>query len=373
LDVDKYYAINLKRTVILRREIEKKIGDNVALNRDESLYLLRDCPIHSLGEMANNLNADKNSNKVFFNVNRHINLTNVCVARCEFCAFSRDKEDTDAYVFSEDEVLTRVKESLPLGISEVHIVSGLHPDLPFDYYLDMIKKIRGIAPDVHIQGFTAVEIVYFADIAGISVKKVLELLKDAGLGSMPGGGAEVFSPRIRKELCPKKASGEEWLEVMKEAHGIGLKSNATMLFGHIETDEEVVDHLLMLREVQDQTGNFQSFIPLPFHPQNTKMPEFNMPSGYEILRVLAASRLILNNFEHIKAFWIMMGMKLAQLSLHFGVDDLDGTVVEEKITHSAGATTPEAISRDELIRLIKESGKTPVERDTLYQELRTYN
>jgi aminodeoxyfutalosine synthase len=357
---------------MLKKEIEKKLIDNASLNREECLYLLEECSIHTLGELANKLNYKKNKDKVFFNVNRHINLTNICVSRCSFCAFSRDKEDDDAYVLSEEDVLNKVSESLPLGISEVHIVGGLHPDLPFEYYLDILKKIKSVSSDIHIQGFTAVEIVYFSKITKLTIPKVLEKLREAGLGSMPGGGAEIFSPRVRKELCPNKASGEEWREVMMEAHRIGLKSNATMLFGHIETSEEIVEHLLSLRKIQEMTGNFQSFIPLPFHPKNTMMKNFNRPSGYEILRILAVSRLILNNFFHIKAFWIMIGLRLAQLSLHFGVDDLDGTVVEENITHSAGATTPEEISRDELIRLIRESGKTPVERDTLYQQIRVY-
>lgn len=346
--------------------------DNAALSCRECLHLLHDCSIHELGEMANRSNLSKNKGKVYFNVNRHINLTNVCISRCKFCAFSKDKDEKDAYVLSVEDVLTKVKESLPIGITEVHVVSGLNPDLPFDYYLDVLRAVKKFAPQLHVQGFTAVEIHYFARIAGISVRRVLEMMKEAGLDSLPGGGAEVFSPRIRKELCPKKATGPEWQKVMVEAHRLGMKSNATMLFGHIETDEEIVDHLLSLRELQDKTGGFQSFIPLPFHPQLTKMDGFEKPTGYEILKMLAVSRLVLDNFSHIKAFWIMMGLRLAQLSLKYGVDDLDGTVVEEKITHSAGATTPEDISRQELVRLIKEMDRVPVERDTLYNEIKQY-
>ncbi|MFH1288427.1 MAG: aminofutalosine synthase MqnE [bacterium] len=357
---------------MMKNNIRKKIEDNAALNREECLYLFQDCSIHEMGEMANEVNSRKNKNKVFFNVNRHINLTNICVSRCKFCAFSRDKDEKDAYVFSVDDVLAKVKESLPMGITEVHIVSGLHPDLPFDYYLDILRAVKKFAPSLHIQGFTAVEIHYFAKITGLSISKVLEMMKDAGLGSLPGGGAEVFSPRIRQELCPKKAVGPEWLDVMAEAHRLGMKSNATMLFGHIETHEEIIDHLLSLRNLQDKTGGFQSFIPLPFHPQYTEMEDFEKPTGHEILKMLAVSRLVLNNFSHIKAFWIMMGLRLAQLSLKYGVNDLDGKVVEEKITHSAGATTPEDIPRQELIRLIKEMDRIPVERDTLYNEIKQY-
>ncbi|MDD5772284.1 MAG: aminofutalosine synthase MqnE [bacterium] len=356
----------------MKKNIRKKINDNAALNRDECLYLFQGCSIHELGEMANLANLTKNKGKVFFNVNRHINLTNVCISRCKFCAFSRDKGEKGAYVFSVDDVIEKVKESLPMGITEVHIVSGLHPDLTFDYYLDILRAVKKFAPQLHIQGFTAVEIHYFAKITGFTITKVLEIMKEAGLDSLPGGGAEVFSPRIREELCPKKATGFEWQEVMTEAHRLGMKSNATLLFGHIETIEEVVDHLISLRELQNKTGGFQSFIPLPFHPQYTLMENFEKPTGIEILKMLSASRLILNNFTHIKAFWIMMGLRLAQLSLKYGVNDLDGTVVEEKITHSAGATTPEDIPRLELIRLIREMGRIPVERDTLYNEIKQY-
>lgn len=357
---------------MMKKNIRQKLDDGHSLNKEECLYLLTDCSLHALGEMANEVNIKKNNRKVYFNVNRHINLTNVCVSRCKFCAFSKDKGDDGAYVMDADEVLARISESIPLGITEVHVVSGMHPDLPFEYYLDILKKIKKLWPHIHIQSFTAVEINYFSRITGLSIKKVLEIMKGAGLDSLPGGGAEVFSSRVRQELCPKKASASEWQEVMLEAHRLGLKSNATMLFGHIETKEEIVDHLLVLRNLQEKTGGFQSFIPLPFHPQNTQMENFEQVSGYEILRILAASRIILNNFSHIKAFWIMMGLRLAQLALDYGVNDLDGTVVEEKITHSAGANTPQKISRNELVRLIKEMKRIPVERDTLYNEIKIY-
>lgn len=353
--------------------ILEKIDNDIPLDRDESLYLINDCSLHFLGEMADKVNQKKNNSKVFFNINRHINLTNVCVSRCKFCAFSKDKDEEGSYVMSVDDVARRVEESLPMGISEVHIVSGLHPDLPFEYYLEVLSRVKEIAPDIHIQGFTAVEIDYFSKLYDMPVSSVLIKMQEAGLGSLPGGGAEIFSARVREELCPKKATAHEWLNVMQEAHGLGLKSNATMLFGHIETPEERVDHLIALRDLQEKTGRFQSFIPLPFHPKNTMMQGFERPNRQDILRVLAASRIILNNFQHIKAFWIMMGIRLAQLSLYYGVNDLDGTVVEERITHSAGAVTPEEISSSELVELIKESGRTPVQRDTLYNELKVYS
>jgi aminodeoxyfutalosine synthase len=272
-----------------------------------------------------------------------------------------------------DDVLDIALSARNLGITEFHIVSGLHPDLPFDYYLEVISRLKEIMPEVHIQAFTAVEIAYFTKIARLPVKEVLSKLKEAGLGSLPGGGAEILNHRVREAVCSKKATAEEWLEVMRTAHNIGLKSNATMLYGHVETIEERIDHLLRLRELQDETGGFQSFVPLPFHPQNTQLPEYKKPSAFESLKILAISRLVLDNFPHIKAFWIMLGLKVAQLSLLFGVDDLDGTVVEEKITHSAGAETDQSISKEELLELISVTGRVPVERDTLYNVIKEYS
>ena len=265
-------------------------------------------------------------------------------------------------------------------MSEFHIVGGLHPDLPFQYYLDMLNSLKNKYPDVHIQGFTAVEIEYLARMAGLSIKDILIRLREAGLGSLPGGGAEVFAERVRKKICPEKISGEKWLNVHKTAHQIGMRSNATMLYGHIETVEERVDHLIKLRGLQDETNGFMSFIPLAFHPKNTELDSISLsPSGVIgekttgnlDLRVLAIARLMLDNFPHIKAFWIMVGPKLAQISLSFGVDDIDGTVVEEKITHSAGAETEQSLTKNELIRMIKEAGRIPVERDTLYNNLQS--
>ncbi|OGW36905.1 MAG: aminofutalosine synthase MqnE [Nitrospirae bacterium RBG_13_39_12] len=273
---------------------------------------------------------------------------------------------------SIEEVLGAALSAKHLGITEFHIVSGLHPDLPFDYYLEVITRLRETMPEVHIQAFTAVEINYFSRISQLPIQEVLIRLKEAGLGSLPGGGAEILNHRIRESVCPGKANSEEWLEVMRTAHNLGLKSNATMLYGHIETVEERIDHLLELRSLQDETGGFQSFIPLPFHPKNTQLPDFQKPTAFENLKVLAVSRLVLDNFQHIKAFWIMLGLKVAQLSLLFGVDDLDGTVVEEKITHAAGADTDKSISREELLDLIFATGRIPVERDTLYNIIKVY-
>ncbi len=353
--------------------IVDKIEQGIRLTKDDALKLMASNDLVTIGQLASSVKEKKSGNYAYFNVNRHINLTNICVSRCKFCAFSRDKNDPDAYSMTIDEVLKIADSARKLGITEFHIVSGLHPDLPFNYYLEVVSKLKNMMPDVHIQAFTAVEINYFAKLSNLSVKEVLIRLKDAGLGSLPGGGAEILNQRIREAVCPKKATSEEWLEVMRTAHSIGLKSNATMLYGHIETIENRVDHLLKLRELQDETGGFQSFIPLPFHPKNTALSDLKKPTAFENLKMLAISRLVLDNFPHIKAFWIMLGLKVAQLSLFYGVDDLDGTVVEEKITHAAGADTEQSISRQEILSLIFEAERIPVERDTLYNIIRIYD
>ncbi|MDP2752871.1 MAG: aminofutalosine synthase MqnE [Nitrospirota bacterium] len=353
--------------------IGKKVENGIRLSREDALTLINSNDLISIGQLANMVKERKTGNYAYFNVNRHINLTNICVSRCKFCAFSRDKSDADAYTMTIEEVLEAAQSTKNLDITEFHIVSGLHPDLPFDYYLEVIACLKETMPEVHIQAFTAVEIGYFSKISNLSIKEVLMRLKEAGLGSLPGGGAEILNSRIREAVCPGKANAEKWLEIMKTAHNLGIKSNATMLYGHIETFEERIDHLLSLRKLQDETGGFQSFIPLPFHPQNTQLTGFKKPIAFENLKMLAVSRLVLDNFPHIKAFWIMLGLKVAQLSLLFGVDDLDGTVVEEKITHAAGAETDQSISREELLDLIFETGRVPVERDTLYNLIKIYD
>ncbi|MFZ3062681.1 MAG: aminofutalosine synthase MqnE [Actinomycetota bacterium] len=354
-------------------EIAEKVYSRDRLTKEDGLLLFKENNLLFLGELARWIKNNKSSNYAFFNVNRHINLTNVCVSRCKFCAFSRDKDEPGAYTMSIDDVLEAALSAKPLGITELHIVSALHPDLPFSYYLEVVSELKRALPHVHLQAFTAVEIDYFSKITGLSIEEILLKLKQAGLGSLPGGGAEIFSFRVRERVCPKKASADEWLNVMRTAHKLGLKSNATMLYGHIETAEETIDHLLRLRALQDETSDFQSFIPLPFHPMNTQLNHYRRPTAFENLKIITISRLMLDNFDHIKAFWIMLGLKTAQLSLHFGVDDLDGTVVEEKITHAAGAETGEAIEKEDLLQLIREAGLRPVQRDTLYNILKIYD
>jgi aminodeoxyfutalosine synthase len=349
--------------------IAGKLKIRERLTRDDALCLLRSTDILELGSLAAAEKRRHTIDKVFFNINCHVNLTNICVSRCTFCAFSCDKDAPQAYAMTEQDMLGRVAAAVPLGITEVHMVSGLHPDKPFAYYRDMVAALKREFPAIHIKAFTPVELLYFSEISGLSVRAVIEQLIDAGLGSLPGGGAEVLSPRVREALCPKKASAAQWLEIMRTAHGLGLRSNATLLWGHIENDEEIVDHLLSLRQLQDETGGFQTFIPLPFHSANTELPGRNRPTAFEQLRLFAAARLVLDNFDHIKAYWIMTGLKIAQMALLFGADDVDGTVVEERITHAAGADTAQGLTKAELMDLIRQAGMRPVQRDTLYNEI----
>ncbi len=350
-------------------DILQKAHCGERLSFEDGARLFKSNDILYIGHIANIIRERKNGNKAYYIINRHINYSNICKNRCKFCAFSRDKEDAGSYEMGMEEILENAVAAVEEGATELHIVGGLHPELPFDFYVKMISEIHERCPDVHIQAFTAVEIEHLSQIAKLSVCQTLKTLKDAGLGSLPGGGAEVFSPKIREQLCPEKLSGEGWLQVMREAHKLGLRSNATMLYGHLETPEDRVNHLVKLRALQDETGGFMSFIPLAFHPRNTELSNHSSTTAMLDLKVIAISRLMLDNFDHIKAFWIMLGIKLSQVSLSFGVDDIDGTVQEEKITHAAGAETPEALSVHEIIRLIREAGREPVERDTLYNHV----
>lgn len=352
--------------------IREKVSKGERITFEEGLFLFETKDLLSVGEIADFVNKKKNGDKVYFNVNRHINPTNICVNRCKFCAFSRDAEDRDSYELTMEEMLKKSEEAYNQGATELHIVGGLHPKWSFNFYVDMIKTLKANYPSIHIQAFTAVEIDYFSKISGKSLEYVLKALKDAGLGSLPGGGAEIFHPEVREKICPEKISGDRWLEVMETAHKVGLKSNATMLYGHIEEYWHRVDHMERLRKLQDKTGGFQAFIPLAFHPENTKIEKKRYTTGFDDLKTLAIGRIYLDNFQHIKAFWIMLTEKVAQISLFFGVNDLDGTVVEEKITHSAGAKTGESLTKEELISMIKEAKKIPVERDTVYNELKVY-
>lgn len=360
------------RSSMSLEQIKEKVFSSQRLSREDGLDLMKSNDLLALGRMATHVAGQINDNRVYFVQNMHINPTNICVNRCKFCAFSRSKGEPGAYEMSLDDILNKAR-SAEKGVRELHIVSGLHPDLPFIWYLDMLRALKKEFPKLHLKAFTAVEIDYLAKLAGLSVTDTLKELREAGLGSLPGGGAEIFNAAVRNTLCAEKISGDRWLEVIEAAHCIGLKSNATMLYGHIETYEDRVDHLLKLRELQDRTGGFQAFIPLSFHSQNTEIKKSAYTTGFDDLKTLAVARLMLDNFDHIKAYWVMLGEKIAQVSLSFGVDDLDGTVVDERITKAAGGTTDGSMTKDDIVYLIKQAGRVPVERDTVYHEIKVWS
>jgi aminodeoxyfutalosine synthase len=349
------------------KPIAEKVLAGVRLSMDDGIALYRSPDLLAVGWLANHVREKRHGNITYYNVNRHINPTNVCVAHCRLCAFGRDPNAPGAYTFALEEIYQRAEQGVREGATEFHIVGGLHPDLTFDHYLELVRGLKQRCSAVHIKAFTMVEVHYFARIAKLSIEQVLHKMKEAGVDSCPGGGAEIFHPRVRKIICDHKTSGQMWLSTAKKAHQAGLRSNATMLYGHVETEEERVDHLLKLRELQDETHGFVAFIPLAFHPDNTALSHIPKPTGYADLRNIAVARLILDNFDHIKAYWIMLSPSIAQIALRFGANDLDGTVVEEKIYHDAGAKTSEFTPRAELERLIRAAGRIPVERDTLYR------
>jgi len=347
--------------------IAAKVLAGERLTFDDGTALYRTPDLLALGWLANHVREKRHGNVCYYNVNRHINPTNVCVAQCKLCAFGRQPDAPGAYTYALEEIWQRAEQGVREGATEFHMVGGLHPDLPFEYFLDLMRGLKKRCPTVHLKAFTMVEIGYFARIAKLSVREVLVALKEAGVDSLPGGGAEIFNPRVRKVICDHKTSGQQWLNIARTAHQLGLHSNATMLYGHIETEEERVEHLIALRTLQDETHGFVTFIPLAFHPENTALSHLPKPSGFADLKNIAVSRLMLDNFDHIKAYWIMLTPRIAQIALRFGADDIDGTVVEEKIYHDAGATTAEFTSRADLERLIREAGRVPAERDTLYR------
>lgn len=353
-------------------DIHQKVLDEKRLSIEDGLRLYQSNDILALGYLANIVRNRLNGDKTYFIYNQHINYSNICTNLCKFCAFGKDKDSDQAYEMTVEEVKEKVRARLDEPITEIHMVGGIHPDLPFQYYLDVLKGIKEVRPEVHIQAFTCVEIAHLAELAHKPIDTTLEILREAGLGSIPGGGAEVFSPRIRQITCEKKLSGVDWLEIAKTAHRVGLHTNATMLYGHIETNEERLEHLDALRCAQDETNGFLAFIPLAFHPKNTEMSDISSTTGMDDLKNMAVARLMLDNFPHVKAYWIMLGPKMAQVALSFGADDMDGTVKEEVITHMAGAETDQAIGSNTLIRLIKEAGRNPLERDTLYNIIQTH-
>lgn len=348
-------------------DIRDKVVRGERLSFDDGVRLFRSPNLAAVGALANFVRERKHGDRTWFNRNLHVDPTNVCEASCIFCSFARLKTgDPGSYTMSIDDVVGRVHALKDSFVTEIHMVNGLNPDLPFSYYTDLLKALKRERPDLHIKAFTAVEVHYWAETYDMTYEKVITELRDAGLDSMPGGGAEIFAPRARKKLCDDKANAEQWLEVHRTAHQLGMRTNCTMLFGSIERIEERVDHLCQLRSLQDETGGFQTFIPLKFHNENNRLQKLKSPSDADCLKTLAVSRLMLDNLDHIKSYWPMLGIQLSQVSLSYGVDDLDGTVLEERIYHMAGAKTPQGLTRQELVDLIRRAGRIPVERDTLY-------
>src|SRR6202521_3209627 len=349
------------------KPIADKVFAGERLSIDDGILLYRSPDLLAVGWLANYVREKKHGNVTYFNVNQHINPTNICVAHCKLCAFGRDPNAPGAYNFSLEEIYARAEQGAREGALEFHIVGGLHPDLPFEYFLEMIRGLKQRCPTVHLKAFTMVEVHYFARIAKLSIEERLQKMKEAGVDSCPGGGAEIFHPRVRRIICDHKTSGQMWLDTARKAHRAGLHSNATMLYGHVETEEERIDHLVKLRELQDETHGFVTFIPLAFHPDNTALHHIPKTTGFNDIKNIAVARLMLDNIPHIKAYWVMMTPRIAQIALRFGADDIDGTIVEERIYHDAGATTVQGLRRNELLQLTRKAGREPVERDTLYR------
>lgn len=362
-------ALALLRAPRDLEDIAGRVARGERLSAGDGLRLFAHPDLLAVGRMADLVRRRLHGDTVFYNINRHINPTNVCMQECSFCAFGRKAADPLAYEMSHEEVYERAASCVAQGATELHIVAGLHPLFDLAWYEECFRGLKARQPQLHLKCMTAVEIAYFAKMERVSHREVIERLVAAGMQSMPGGGAEIFHPDVRREICDNKCDADEWIEIHRTAHALGLKSNCTMLYGHIEGPEHRVDHLLRLRALQDETGGLQAFIPLAFHPENTALAHLPGPTGMLDLRVMAVSRLLLDNIPHVKAYWIMLGPKTAQVALSFGADDLDGTVVEERIVHMAGATSPEELPVAELQRLIREAGRIPVERDTLYRRV----
>jgi aminodeoxyfutalosine synthase len=347
--------------------IREKVHSGEALSFEDGCLLFAHPNLLEVGALANEVREKLHKDVTYYNWNLHLNSTNVCEANCLFCSFARLKTGMpQAYTMTVEDARNWIQKRAHPGMTEIHIVNGLNPDLSFEYYEELLAMIRQEFPALHIKAFTAVEIHYFAEKYGMSSRQVLQRLMAAGLGSLPGGGAEIFAPRARNKICRDKVDADGWLAVHRSAHELGLKSNCTMLYGTIETLEERVDHLMRLRQLQSETGGFQVFIPLAFHPDGNRMKNLPRPTGVDDLRVIAVSRLMLHNIPHIKAYWVMLGVKIAQTAQLFGANDIDGTVTEEKIYHMAGSDSPQSLSLDELRRVIRQAGRTPVERTTTY-------
>jgi aminodeoxyfutalosine synthase len=353
-------------------DIDEKLERGERLTFDEGVRLFEAPDLLAVAWLANREREKRHGARTYFNYNLRLEPTNVCQASCLFCSFARLQPGMpEAYTMSLEEAWDKLRTRANQPLTELHIVNGLNPELPFSYYTDLLRGFKRIRPGIHLKCFTAVEIAFFSDLYGMTDTQVLRELMDAGLDSLPGGGAEIFAERVRKKICHDKCDADRYLAIHRIAHRLGMPTNVTMLYGHIETMGERVDHMMRARALQDETGGFQAFIPLAFHPDNNQMRKLPAPSGTDTLRVHAVARLMCDNIPHIKAFWIATGIELAQASLWFGVDDLDGTVQEEKIYHMAGSATPEGMTTAQLSRLVRAAGREPLERDTLYNIVNT--
>jgi aminodeoxyfutalosine synthase len=351
------------------RDLYDKVAAGKRISDADALRLFESKDLNALGAMADLARQKKVGNRASYIVNRYLNYSNYCILSCQFCSFARKKRDADGFELTIPQMVEKAREALKLGITELHIVGGLHPSLPFSYYLDMLKALRNLDSRLQLKCFTAIEILHLAWLAKKSVEDTLLELKDAGLVSLTGGGAEIFRKEVRAVIAKGKESAEEYLDVHRTWHRLGGRSTCTMLFGHVESPADRVDHLRQLRELQDETRGFVGFVPLPYHPEDNEIPVTHPPTGFDTLRTVAVSRLYLDNFDHITAYWVGMGLRLAQVALSYGADDLHGTVIEEHIFHMAGATTPQVQTQAEMVKAIREAGRTPVQRDTFYEPL----
>jgi len=354
------------------RDIYEKVAQAQRIDETDALRLLESQDINVLGAIADLVRQRKTGNRASYIINRYINYSNYCILSCQFCSFARKKRDADGFQYTVEQIVQKAREALHLGITELHIVGGLHPSLPFSYYTDMLKALRELDPELQLKCFTAIEILHLAWLGKRSMEETLKELKAAGLDSLTGGGAEIFQPSVRSAIARGKESAEEYLAVHRAWHRLGGRSTCTMLYGHIETLADRVDHLRQLRALQDETKGFVGFVPLPYHPENNDIPVRHAPSGFDTLRTIAVSRIYLDNFDHITAYWVGMGMKLAQVALSYGADDLHGTIVEEHIFHMAGATSPQLQTEQEMIKAIHEAGLTPVQRNTFYEPIKEW-
>lgn len=355
------------------RDIYDKVAEGQRITEPEALRLFESKDLHALSAIADLACRRKTSGRASYILNRYINYSNYCILSCQFCAFARKKRDADGFEFTAEEIADQAREALRLGITELHIVGGLHPSLPFSYYTGLVRTLKAVDPRLQVKAFTAIEVLHFGWLAKMKVKDVLAELQSAGLDALTGGGAEIFRPSVRAAIAKGKESAEEYLDVHRTWHQMGGRSTCTMLYGHVESLEDRVDHLRQLRALQDETRGFCGFVPLPYQPENNWIPVSKPPTGFDVLRTIAVSRIYLDNFDHITAYWIGIGLKLAQLALSYGADDLHGTILEEKIFHMAGARSPQLQTEAQMIKAIREAGRVPVQRDTFYQPVKVWD